>query len=97
MEKTVTEKQIEDLGEILKRLVKIRAYALEKKVNPWVVREALVIVLALDTAAARDSGISYKELTEFDSQVIHFLSDYCKRFSIQIRNSDRKESRGKGR
>jgi len=60
--------------------VKIRAYALEKKVNPWAVREALVIALALDAAAARDSGISYKELTEFDNQVIHFLSDYCERF-----------------
>jgi len=55
-----------DLFECLKRLRDYRALAVYKKWNPWMVRQALVMVLELDTIALQEHGVDLKAIEEAD-------------------------------
>jgi len=59
----------ETLLKVLKRLRDIRAWAVKRGVDPWAFRQALVMILELDTVAALERGTPWKTLTAFDAQV----------------------------
>lgn len=56
----------EDLLYILKNLRDLRAWAYHTKVDPWVFRQGLIMVLEMDTDAALKRGVSEKDLQLFD-------------------------------
>ena len=59
----------EDLGFVLKKLRDLRAWVVHTETDPWAFRQALVMVLELDTTAALERGVEYSTLTAFDAQV----------------------------
>lgn len=64
--KTVSE---DELFLVLKRLRDVRAWAFKRRLDPWAFRQAMIIVLELDTATAIESGRTFKQLEEFDKVV----------------------------
>lgn len=54
------------LLEVLKRLRDVRAWAVKRRLDPWAFRQAMIIVMELDTAAAIAEGRSPEQLAEFD-------------------------------
>lgn len=58
-----------ELLEALKRLRDVRAWHVKRKGDPWAFRQALVLVLELDTAAALGRGVAPRDLSFFDSTV----------------------------
>ena len=63
---TVNEK---DLLRALNGLRNVMALHVERKGDPWAFRQALVIVLELDTAAALERGVDIRVLNSFDVTV----------------------------
>jgi len=63
---TVSEK---DLSKVLMRLRDIRAWAVRVDMDPWAFRQALLLVLHIDTACALERGVSREHLESFDSFV----------------------------
>lgn len=45
----------------------MRAHAVINNVDPWAVRQALVLALEMDTAAALERGVKPEELRRFDT------------------------------
>jgi hypothetical protein len=62
----VDEKQLEAC---LIRLRDFRAWAVINKIDPWAVRQALVMTLEIDTKATLDRGIKPEVLKNFDNLV----------------------------
>ena len=58
-----------ELLEALKRLRDVRAWHVKRKGDPWAFRQALVLVLELDTAAALQRGVTPRDLSFFDATV----------------------------
>jgi len=58
-----------DLINMMRYIRDLRRWAYEHKVDPWAVRRALVMVLALDTAAALKRGVSSENLEAFDREI----------------------------
>ena len=58
-----------DLTEVLARLRDVRAWNVKRKGDPWAFRQALILVLELDTAAALQRGVTPRDLTFFDATV----------------------------
>jgi len=65
-DKNVSEKE---LFEVLKRLRDVRARHVRRKGDPWAFRQALVMVVELDTAAALERGVDIRVLNSFDVTV----------------------------
>lgn len=59
----------EELFRILKRLRDVRLWATRRDLSPWAFRQALVMVLELDTVAALERGVEYSTLDTFDATV----------------------------
>lgn len=59
----------EELFEALKRIRDLREWSVREKVNPWAVRQALVIGLEMDSVAAIERGVTPRDLSGFDSMV----------------------------
>lgn len=51
---------------VLKRLRDVRAWAFKHKLDPWAFRQAMIIVLELDTVTAIEKGKTPEQLAEFD-------------------------------
>jgi len=58
-----------DLINMMRRMRDLRRWAHEHQMDPWAVRQALVIALALDTAAALKYGVSSENLEAFDREI----------------------------
>jgi len=69
----------------LQRLKDLRAWAMKKGIDAWAVRQALVIVMAMDTAAALRRGVSRRQLDFFDRVV---RADAEKWLEIEIRRGN---------
>jgi len=65
-ERTVDEKH---LRLCMMKLRELRVMSVNKKVDPWAVRQALLIAIAIDTHAAIKRGIPLEKLKEFDTIV----------------------------
>lgn len=62
----MTEVPERELFEVLKRLRDVRAWAARRRLDPWAFRQAMLIVLELDTIVALESGRTPEELAKFD-------------------------------
>jgi len=60
---------VEDLEFVLKRLRDVRAWHVKRKGEPWAFRQALIIVMELDTIAALERGVKAEVLASFDAAV----------------------------
>ena len=58
----------EELLEALKRIRDLREWSVREKVNPWAVRQALIIGLEMDATAALEHGVTLREISRFDAQ-----------------------------
>jgi len=58
-----------ELLEVLGRLRDVRALHVRREGDPWAFRQALIIVLELDTAAAHQRGVTPRDLSRFDATV----------------------------
>jgi len=67
------------LLEVLKRIRDLRRWAALEHVDPWAVRQGLIIALALDTEAARRRGISREDLEAFDREAQQDASEWVRR------------------
>jgi len=56
----------DDLFEALRRLRDYRAWAIITQKNPWMVRQALVMCLEMDTIALREQGVNAESLEKAD-------------------------------
>lgn len=56
----------EDLLTILVKLRDVRAWAVHNEADPWAFRQALITVMAIDTAAALERGVKNEDLARFD-------------------------------
>jgi len=56
----------EELIAALRRIRDLREWSVREKVNPWAVRQALIIGLEMDYVAALEHGFSPGEITKFD-------------------------------
>lgn len=58
---------MKDLLRALKRLRDFRAWGVKRNVDPWAIRQALIIVMAMDTATALERGVEARALDIFDN------------------------------
>jgi len=56
----------QDLMRVLVKVRDLRAYAVRGGLDPWAVRQGLLIALELDTAAALERGVPRQNLEKFD-------------------------------
>jgi len=63
---TVNEREV---VEVLRRFKNERARHLKRKGDPWAFRQALLVVVELDTAAALERGVDIRVLNSFDVTV----------------------------
>ena len=56
----------EELIAALRRIRDLREWSLREKVNPWAVRQALIIGLEMDYVAALEHGVTPGDLSRFD-------------------------------
>lgn len=57
----------EELFKVLMELRDLRARHLRRRGSPWALRQAFIIVLTLDTAAALERGVPPENLQGFDA------------------------------
>jgi len=62
----VDEKQ---LLSVLERIRDLRRWVLDNQIDPWAMRQGLVIALALDTKSALARGIKALALADFDEAI----------------------------
>ena len=75
---TVSER---DLVEVLRRLRDVRAWSVRRRIDPWAFRQALLLVLHIDTACALERGVSREHLASFDGFVAGEAREWVRRFS----------------
>jgi len=56
----------QDLLKVLVKVRDLRAYAVRKNLDPWAVRQGLLIALEIDTLAALRRGVPRENLVIFD-------------------------------
>jgi len=66
LERTVDEKH---LRLCMAKIRELRAMSVNRKISPWVVRQALLIAIAIDTHVAIKRGIPLQSLKEVDTMV----------------------------
>lgn len=66
--RTTDPKLEKDLTEALEWFRAYRYWALSTKKNPWMIRQALVISLEIDTAVLLDQGVDLKALEKADQE-----------------------------
>jgi hypothetical protein len=58
-----------DLKLCMQKIQELRRMALNRHLDPWAVRQALIFALIIDTHAALKRGFPMKTLDDFDQQV----------------------------
>lgn len=58
----------EDLVRALMSLREFRAWGVREDIDPWAIRQALIMVLAMDTEAALERGVDPDTLFTFDEE-----------------------------
>jgi len=59
----------DELIQALQFIKEMRLYALNMNMEPWSIRQALILALEMDTTAAIERGVPKKKLEQFDSEV----------------------------
>ena len=52
---------------VLERLRDVRKWAVERDIDPWAFRQAMITVLELDTVTGVERGVKPEKLDEFDA------------------------------
>jgi len=60
-----------DLLLVLKWMEGFRKWSIRNNIDPWAVRQGLIILLEMDTYSMLDHGISLEALKEFDRKASH--------------------------
>jgi len=60
---------VDELSGALRWIRALRQWAVRRHVDPWAVREALLIALSMDTEASLERGIPREDLARFDDAV----------------------------
>jgi len=68
MGKVVTVQEM-DLLQVLKKFRDLRAWAVRARMDPWALRQGLLLGLHLDTVAALQRGVPRENLQAFDDLV----------------------------
>lgn len=58
-----------ELEKALKRIRALRLWAVQSDIDPWALRQALLMALEMDTKAALGRGIRPEALRDFDARV----------------------------
>jgi len=58
-----------DLIKVLEWIRGLRAWAVKNDIDPWALRQGLVIALEMDTYCFLERGISLEDLKKFDRKV----------------------------
>lgn len=66
MEKSPVDVDKRTFYEVLQRLRDVRKWATTNQGDPWAFRQAMIVVMAIDTNVALESGIDAEGLGEFD-------------------------------
>ena len=56
----------QDLLQVLKWLRDLRLRSIKKRLDPWAVRQAFLLILRLDTLAALERGVTPEAIQRFD-------------------------------
>ena len=67
-----------DLAGALRKIRDLRAWAAINDVDPWAVRQALIMALETDTDAALERGITPEALKHFDQEVKQHTREWLK-------------------
>lgn len=59
----------QDLLKVMVKIRDLRAYTVRERLDPWAVRQGLILALELDTAAALERRVPIENLQEFDQAV----------------------------
>ena len=73
---TVSER---DLVTCMRFIRDMRAHAVINNVDPWAVRQALILALEIDTATALKRGIKPEELRRFDTFIKKDVKTWLKK------------------
>lgn len=72
----------------LKYLRDLRAWSVTKNINPWVIRQAVITFMAIDTEAALERGIEPDALLKFDElaeeKAVEFIESIPKDVKDQV-------------
>jgi len=68
-----------DLYEVLVKFRDLRRWALKRKMDPWVFRQGLILILELDAAAAMERGRSAEAIEAFDKTAREYALEWLKR------------------
>jgi len=78
-ERTVKER---DLQLCMLKIRELRRMAHNKHLDPWAVRQALVIALEIDTHVALKLGIPLEKLAEFDAMVATDVGEWIQGIEV---------------
>lgn len=56
----------QDLLQVLKWFRDLRIRSIKKRIDPWAFRQAILLILQLDTRAALERGVTLEALQKFD-------------------------------
>jgi len=68
-----------DLRICMIKIKELRRMALQRHLDPWALRQALVIALVTDTMAAIRRGIPKENLAKFDQRVEQDVAEWSKK------------------
>lgn len=68
-----------DLNFVMMLVRDFRRCCLENKIDPWAVRQGLIIALVMDTKAAMERGVKERDLWDFDLLVKTDIELWLKR------------------
>lgn len=70
-----------DLMAALTKIRDLRLFAITSNLDPWALRQALIMALELSTIAAIDTGIQKEKLDEFDQKAREATKDFVKQLA----------------
>jgi len=75
----------EDLRLVMEKIRDLRKWALSWEIDPWAMRQGLIIALELDTGAALERGVSSLDLEQFDKKIRADIKIYIAKWRGPLR------------
>jgi dTDP-4-dehydrorhamnose reductase len=66
----------EDIVQALQFMKELRLYAINMDMEPWSLRQALILTLEMDTIAMLEKGIPQKNIDQFDDEIRRDLKSW---------------------
>ncbi len=81
----------EDLLRALMKLRNFRAWGVIENIDPWAIRQGLIMVLAMDTEAALERGVDPDTLFAFDEEAEAKAGEFIAFISGDLRDQELQE------